>query len=94
MRNPIPAVFRLGLADGHGRMHRLFRYSVRGRRFPWRSARLPSGVIIPVWPQVISAVGLLITPLGLNRTDTMASVTIEVDLPPDVEISGSERHQK
>src|SRR5512141_821114 len=32
-------------------------------------------------------------PLGPNRIDTVASVTIEVDLPPDVEITGYERHQ-
>ena len=32
-------------------------------------------------------------PLGPNRIDTVASVTIEVDLPPGVEITGYERHQ-
>ncbi len=37
--------------------------------------------------------GILINPLGPHRTDTVASVTIEVDLPPGVEITGYERHQ-
>jgi hypothetical protein len=31
-------------------------------------------------------------PLGPDTTDTVARVTIEVDLPPDVEITGDERH--
>src|SRR5829696_3773728 len=33
------------------------------------------------------------TPLGSDRTDTVASVTIEVDLPPGVQIAAYERHQ-
>jgi transposase len=37
--------------------------------------------------------GILIPPLGPHRTDIVASVTIEMDLPPGVEISGYERHQ-
>lgn len=37
--------------------------------------------------------GILINPLGLSRTDVVAGVTIEVDLPPGVEITGYERHQ-
>jgi hypothetical protein len=38
--------------------------------------------------------GILINPLGPNRTGTVAGVTIEVDLPPGVEITGSERQGK
>ena len=71
----------------------LFRSKVRGRGFSWHLARLPSGVIIPVWPQEVSGDGIRINSLGPNRTDTVASVTIEVDLPPGVEITGYERHQ-
>jgi transposase len=37
--------------------------------------------------------GILINSLGPSRTDTVASVTIEVDLPPGVEITGYERHR-
>jgi transposase len=37
--------------------------------------------------------GILINSLGFSRTDVVASVTIEVDLPPGVEITGYERHQ-
>jgi hypothetical protein len=37
--------------------------------------------------------GILINSLGLSRTDVVASVTIEVDLPAGVEITGYERHQ-
>src|SRR5574339_182107 len=37
--------------------------------------------------------GILIPPLGPHRTDIVASVTIEMDLPPGVEIAGYERHQ-
>ena len=66
---------------------------LRGRGFSWHLARLPSGVIIPVWPQEVSGDGIRINPLGPDRTGTVASVTIEVDLPPGVEITGYERHQ-
>jgi transposase len=37
--------------------------------------------------------GILINALGTDRTSTVASVTIEVDLPPGVEITNYERHR-
>jgi transposase len=37
--------------------------------------------------------GILIHSFGSNRTDSVAGVTIAVDLPPGVEITGYERHQ-
>ena len=39
------------------------------------------------------SLGRPFNPLGPDRTDIVASVTIEVDLPPGVEITGYERHQ-
>jgi transposase len=38
-------------------------------------------------------VGIRINPLGPDRTGTVVSVTIDVDLPPGVEVTGYERHQ-
>ena len=53
-----------------------------------------SGVIIPVWsPGGLRGTASGSTPLGPDRTDTVASVTIEVDLPPGVQITAYERHQ-
>ena len=60
----------------------------RGPGFSWPLARLPSGVIIPgrapgdLWD------GIRINSLRPTRTDAVASVTIDVDLPPGVEITG------
>src|SRR4051812_2645662 len=39
---------------------RFFRNRVRGRGFSWGLARRPSGVIIPVRPQVVSGDNILI----------------------------------
>ena len=38
--------------------------------------------------QTVSGDGIVIHPLGPDRTRTVASVTIDIDLPPGVEVTG------